>query len=137
MFGGGDCDLIGTCAVNRTPLIETSVRPGKPSLMLTMPDWWWASTVSRLAPGPVIVRAEVIFSSPCVRRIDAGPLAVRAAANSMVSAPETVLVAKIASRSEVKPSLKSIVSASVVTVTTASRRRSSSGSYAAHGDVEN
>ena len=42
--------------------------------------------------------------------------------------PPTRFVAKIASRSDVTPSLKSTVSPSVLTVTTASSRRSSSGS---------
>ncbi|MGE3638261.1 MAG: hypothetical protein AB7G28_06850 [Pirellulales bacterium] len=60
-------------------------------------------------------------------RIVAGPLAVSCGANSIVSAPGTVLAAKIASRSDVRPSLKSIVSSSVVTVIDRSRR-SSSGS---------
>ena len=70
----------------------------------------------------------MIASSPCVNRIFAGPPAVSAGANLIVSAPGTRFAAKIASRSDVTPSLKSTVSESVVTVTTASSRRSSSGS---------
>ena len=106
----------------KMPLPLPSATPGVRSLPL-------ASIVRRSAPGPVIVRESVILSSPWVSKILAGPEAVSAGANSIVSAPGTVLAAKMASRSEVTPSLKSTVSAVVVTVIE-SIRRSSSGSKA-------
>ena len=56
----------------------------------------------------------MIVSSPWVSMSVAGPPLVSAAANSIVSAPPTRLVAKIASRNEVTPSLKSTVSSSVL-----------------------
>ena len=40
-----------------------------------------ASIVSRSAPGPLIVSESVIASSPCVKRIVAGPAAVSSGAN--------------------------------------------------------